>query len=321
LRPAAVIFALVAVCAVGCSPLYGGPVPADQAAADHPAAGEPDRPDLATGTTPPGSAAPGSAAPSPSWQPTTRHSTAHRYSYTPTRPPTASKPASPQHSSATAVPRDTVVVLDPGHNGLNAAHPEIINQLVPAGFGQYKPCNTTGVATATGYPEHAYNWDLAVRAQAILAQHGITVLLTRPSDTGVGPCVNRRAAFGNAQHAAVVVAIHADGHVGGHGFHVIEAARWPAGAAVAAASHRLAVAVHDRYVAESGFAPANYIGSGGYDRRSDLAGLNLSLEPTIFIECGNMRDSGDAARMQSATGRQRAAQAIADGILGYLAPG
>src|SRR5262249_60772361 len=116
-----------------------------------------------------------------------------------------------------------------------------INQLVPSGFGQYKACNTTGTSTGTGYPEHAYNWDVAVRARAVLARRGITVLLTRPDDTGVGPCVNRRAAFGNAHHAAVAVAIHADGHVGGHGFHVIEASRWPAGAAVAAASHRLAV--------------------------------------------------------------------------------
>jgi N-acetylmuramoyl-L-alanine amidase len=314
-RHAAAVLALVAVSAAGCSTLYGGPVATDQAAADRMAAGEPGRPDLATGTT-----APGSATPSASWQPSAPHSPAHRRSRsTPTRPPTTSKPATQQPSSAAAVPRGAVVVLDPGHNGLNAAHPEIINQLVPAGFGQYKPCNTTGTATATGYPEHAYNWDVAVRARAILAQRGITVLLTRPSDTGVGPCVNSRAAFGNAQHATVVVAIHADGHEGGHGFHVIEASRWPAGAAVAAASHRLAVAVHDRFAAESGFALANYIGSGGYDRRSDLAGLNLSLEPTVFIECGNMRDSGDAARMQSAAGRQRAARAIADGILSYLA--
>jgi N-acetylmuramoyl-L-alanine amidase len=210
------------------------------------------------------------------------------------------------------------VVLDPGHNGGNAGYPAVIDRLVPAGFGQYKACNTTGTASADGYAEHAYNWDVALRTRAILAARGVRVLFTRGSDTGVGPCVNDRAAFGNAQRAAAVVAIHADGHLGGHGFHVIEAARLPAGAAVGAASHRLAVAVHDRFRAESGFAPSTYMGSGGYDRRGDLAGLNLSTRPTMFIECGNMRDPGDAARMRSAAGRQRAARAIADGILAYL---
>jgi N-acetylmuramoyl-L-alanine amidase len=216
------------------------------------------------------------------------------------------------------LPRIPTVVLDPGHNGANALHPEIINRLVPAGFGQVKPCNTTGTATAGGYAEHAFNWDVSLRVRALLVARGVRVLLTRPSDTGVGPCVNDRAAFGNAQQATAVVSIHADGHVGGSGFHVIEASRLPAGAATGAASHRLAVAVHDRYLASSGFATANYIGSGGYDRRSDLAGLNLSLRPTIFIECGNMFNSGDAGRMLAAAGRQRAAAAIAAGILAFL---
>jgi N-acetylmuramoyl-L-alanine amidase len=99
---------------------------------------------------------------------------------------------------------------------------------------------------------------------------------------------------------------------------VIEAAGPPAGASVAAASDRLARSVHDRFLAESGFGTANYIGAGGYARRDDLAGLNLSMRPTIFIECGNMRDAGDAARMETPAGRQRAAQAIADGILLFL---
>jgi N-acetylmuramoyl-L-alanine amidase len=216
-------------------------------------------------------------------------------------------------------PAGAVVVLDPGHNGANAAHPEIINRQVPAGFGQYKACNTPGTATAGGYPEHAFTFDVAQRVARILAGRGVRALLTRRSDTGVGPCVNDRAAFGNRYQAAAVVSIHADGHVGGHGFHVIEAARPPAGAATAAVSHRLAVAVHDRYAAESGFAPSTYVGSDGYDPRTDLAGLNLSTRPAVFLECGNMRDPDDADRMTSAAGRQRVAHAIADGILAFLA--
>lgn len=214
-----------------------------------------------------------------------------------------------------------VVVLDPGHNGGNIDHPGEVDAEVPAGNGQTKACNTTGTQTNSGYPEHAFTFDVALRAQRILAAHRVTAVLTRSDDHGVGPCVNERAAFGNARKAAAVVAIHADGYLGGgHGFHVIEASVPPAGPLVSLASHRLAVAVHDVYAAESGFGTATYIGAYGYARRADLAGLNLSLRPSIFIECGNMRDSADAARMVTAAGRQRIAQAIADGILRYLRP-
>jgi N-acetylmuramoyl-L-alanine amidase len=45
------------------------------------------------------------------------------------------------------------VVLDPGHNGRNGAHPERINRQVHVGGGMYKACNTTGTATASGYAE------------------------------------------------------------------------------------------------------------------------------------------------------------------------
>jgi N-acetylmuramoyl-L-alanine amidase len=230
------------------------------------------------------------------------------------KPRPAPKPKPPSAPRRTA----PVVVLDPGHNGGNSDHPGQVDAEVPAGNGQTKACNTTGTESNDGYAEHAFTFDVAMRAQAILAARHVTAVLTRSDDHGVGPCVNQRAAVGNSRKAAAVVAIHADGHYGGHGFHVIEAAPAPAGAAMAAQSHRLAVAVHDVFAAESGFLPADYIGLHGYARRADLAGLNLSLRPSIFLECGNMRNAADAARMETAAGRQRIAQAIADGILSYL---
>ena len=42
-------------------------------------------------------------------------------------------------------------MLNPGHNGGNAANPAAINRQVPAGFGQYKACDTTGTETNDGY--------------------------------------------------------------------------------------------------------------------------------------------------------------------------
>ena len=58
---------------------------------------------------------------------------------------------------------DDIVVLDPGHNLNNSSS---INQIVNAGNGVFKACDTTGTATNGGYPEHAFTWDVANRAAA-----------------------------------------------------------------------------------------------------------------------------------------------------------
>ena len=209
------------------------------------------------------------------------------------------------------------MVLDPGHNGGNASNPGTINKQVPAGRGETKPCNTTGTATDAGYTEHAFNWDVARRVAAGLAARGIKVVYTRDSDTGVGPCVNERAAIGNDANAAAVVSIHADGSTssGARGFHVAYSS--PAlNAAQGAPSVSLARAVRDSMRGE--FPISNYLGENGLAPRNDLAGLNLSTRPAVLIECGNMRNASEAAAMSTADGRQRYADAIAAGILAYV---
>jgi len=212
-----------------------------------------------------------------------------------------------------------VVVIDPGHNGGNAANPTAINALVPMGFGQYKACDTTGTNGADGYSEHAFNFDVSERLDALLTARGIKVILTRTNDTGVGPCVNIRAAIGNDAHADAAISIHADGYDGsGHGFQVIEASSSAGGSANDAASNRLSQDMHASMLSGSGFTPATYIGTDGYESRTDLAGLNLSTVPKILVECGNMRDAGDLAREESATDRQQLAQSLADGIIAFL---
>ncbi|HEY4017879.1 MAG TPA: N-acetylmuramoyl-L-alanine amidase [Pseudonocardiaceae bacterium] len=232
-------------------------------------------------------------------------------------PSTTTTPPPTTTTSAAAL-AGKVVVLDPGHNGGNGSHPAEINALVPAGRGQTKACNTTGTATNAGYTEHAFNWDVANRVQAELQAKGVTVIMTRPSDTGVGPCVNQRAAVGNNAGAAAVVSIHADGSdaAGTHGFHV-EYSNPPLNAEQGAPALQLATVLRDD-VRSAGFTTANYIGSNGLFGRADLGGLNLSTRPAVLIECGNMRDAGDAATLTSADGRQHIADAITTGIVAYL---
>jgi N-acetylmuramoyl-L-alanine amidase len=233
-----------------------------------------------------------------------------------------SRSPSPLASRTAVVPHGVTVVLNPGHNGGNAAHVDEISRQVPAGYGMYKECDTTGTETDAGYPEHAFNWDVALRVRAILRAHGVHVVLTRPNDTGVGPCVDERAAIGNRPGVAAVVSIHADGAPSsGHGFHVNQDSRRPDGASAATArrSIELGTAIHDALQSSSGLVPSTYIGRDGYYYRSDLAGLNLATNPATFLELGNMRNADDASLQSSAAGRQQIADAVAEGILAFLA--
>ncbi|WP_328447549.1 N-acetylmuramoyl-L-alanine amidase [Amycolatopsis sp. NBC_00438] len=232
-------------------------------------------------------------------------------------PSSVAPPAPP--SSAPPVVSGKVVVLDPGHNGGNGSHPSEINRLVPAGRGQTKPCNTTGTSTNAGYPEHAFTWDVSQRVGEALSAKGIRVVYTRQNDTGVGPCVDKRAAAGNDANADAVVSIHADGSnsPGANGFHVAYSSP-PLNAAQGPPSTRLAQTLRDT-MRTSGFSASNYIGGNGLSARSDLGGLNLSTRPIALVECGNMRNAAEAARMSSAEGRQQFASAIAAAIEAYLA--
>lgn len=219
------------------------------------------------------------------------------------------------------VPPMRTVVLDPGHNGGNSTHLRAINRLVNAGYGRRKPCNTTGTATNAGYPEHAYTWDVANRVRRLLTARHVHVIMTRSSDTGVGPCVNQRAAIESTRGVVAAIAIHGDGAPpGDHGFHLCVDSRRPvdATAATVARTRRLNAALHRALAARSGLTVANYAGHNGYYYRDDLAGLNLSRNPTAFLELGNMRNTADAHRQSTAAGRARIAAAVAQGILGYL---
>lgn len=210
-----------------------------------------------------------------------------------------------------------MVVIDPGHNGGNSGATEEINRPVPDGTGGTKPCNTVGTSTNAGYAEHAFTWAVSLVVRDLLTAHGIEVVLTRPDDGGVGPCVDARAATADQVGAAAFVSIHADGSAAGdRGFHVITTTLDPAGPDVGAASDALALAVRDAM--STVLAPSNYIGTDGLNTRDDLAGLNLNLRPAVYLECGNMRDANDAALLSDPAGQASIAQAVATAILAFL---
>jgi N-acetylmuramoyl-L-alanine amidase len=212
-----------------------------------------------------------------------------------------------------------VVVIDPGHNGANGSHPSIINQPVWILNG-WLTCDTTGTQTNAGYTESSFNLDVAIRTAAILRGLGATVILTRYNNSGVGPCINIRAAIGNRAHANAAISIHADGGPStGLGFQVILPGNIGPNHAIIAPSDRLGAAVHSEFHAITGEPFATYLGGGsGYTVRTNLGGLNLSTVPKVFIECANMRNATDAARVTSPAWRQRAASGIAAGLEAFL---
>nr|WP_142107814.1 N-acetylmuramoyl-L-alanine amidase [Pseudonocardia cypriaca] len=209
-----------------------------------------------------------------------------------------------------------VVVLDPGHNGRNGTA-SATRRLVPDGRGGEKACNTTGTSTDAGYPEHAFAFDVAQRVTTKLEAAGVRVVLTRPDDDGVGPCVDERGRAGEAAGAAATVSIHADGAApASSGFHVAYSDP-PLNPVQAGPARDLATALRDA-LRSGGFRDSDYIGRAGLSPRADLAGLNHATRPTALVECANMRNPREAAVVSSPDGRERYAAAIADGVLAFL---
>jgi N-acetylmuramoyl-L-alanine amidase len=241
----------------------------------------------------------------------------------PQRPvPSSSVPtsAAPAPSAAPDRPSEPlagrVIVLDPGHQLGNAAHPAEIGRLVEAG-GFQKPCNTTGTTTDAGYAEATVNFRLARRVARDLRRLGATVRLTRAtnSEADWGPCVDVRGRAGNPRPgragADLKVSLHADGRYGGGpGFHVISTPDDPA-------SLRLARLLRDS-LTDRDLEPATYVGERGIDLRTDLATLNLSRIPTVMLESGNLRDPEDAERLSGRRGRSAYVAGIVNCVRRYL---
>ena len=299
----------VALAALVCGGLLGWGVYAATGSADDKGAEAGGSPSAAPRTPSPAASSPTGGSASPS--------AGDEESSPAPRTPSASAPA------AAGPLKGKVVVIDPGHNPTNVKHTAEINRQVDVGTHR-KECDTTGTSTNDGYAEAEFTLDVAHRMRAILRKQGVTVKLTQDRDRPFGPCVDERARIGNAAKADAVVSIHADGSgAGNRGFHVILPGPVNAGEAdtraVVEPSRELGERIAGNFVRVTGTAPSNYIGGGtGLVTRKDLGGLNLSTVPKVFIECGNMRDSKDAALLTSGAWRQKAAQGISEGIVSFL---
>jgi N-acetylmuramoyl-L-alanine amidase len=213
-----------------------------------------------------------------------------------------------------------VVGIDPGHNGGNFTHPAAIAQLIWNGTG-WEACDTTGTATDGGYTEAQFNFNVALYLRADLRRDGARVVMTRSSNDGVGPCVNRRAEILNEAGADVAIDIHADGAApSGRGFTILEPVADGPNDKVIAASQRFGEDVRQAMLAYTAMPESTYEGVDGIMQRDDLAGLNLTTVPKVLIECGNMRNATDAGLLVTARFQRLVASALTAAIVRFLRP-
>jgi N-acetylmuramoyl-L-alanine amidase len=221
--------------------------------------------------------------------------------------------AGPAHAAPANV-AGKIVFLDPGHNGSNDGS---ISRQVPTGRGGTKDCQASGTSTDDGFPEHTFTWDTTLRIRQALNTLGVRTAMSRGDDTGLGPCVDERAAMANAIRPNAVVSVHGDGGPAtGRGFHVLYSSP-PLNAAQAGPSVQFARVMRDQ-LAGSGIPPSTYVGSSGLNPRADIAGLNLAQYPSILVELGNMKNPADSALMKTPEGRQKYADAVARGVVAFL---
>lgn len=242
---------------------------------------------------------------------------------TPVDPEAVADPTEPgpdaEDGSTSAAPETDLsgrtIAIDPGHNGGNATHASEIARPVPDGRGGTKPCNTTGTATASEYPETDFTWAVAQILTESLEDAGAEVVLSRQDNDGVGPCVDERGTF--ADDADVLVSIHANGSesTSVKGFHVI-VAKPGTSAKAEEGSARLAKSL-SAAMGES-FTPNTAYGKQAISRRPDLAGLNNASVPAVIVECGEMRNPEEAKLMEAKSGQQKYADALLDGIVDWF---
>jgi N-acetylmuramoyl-L-alanine amidase len=211
-----------------------------------------------------------------------------------------------------------VVGIDPGHNGRNYTDPGYVDHLIWNGREE-EDCDTTGTETAGGYTEARFNFNVAAYLAGDLRAEGAKVVLTRATNEGIGPCVTTRSELIDRARANVAIDIHADGGpTDGRGFAILEPVADGPNDRVIEASKAFGRVLLQRYRELTGMPVSDYDGSEGVSYRDNLAGLNLTTVPKVLIECGNMRNSTDAALLVRPSFQRLAARAFAQAITSYL---
>ncbi|MCR6098507.1 peptidoglycan-binding protein, partial [Salipaludibacillus agaradhaerens] len=174
-----------------------------------------------------------------------------------------------------------VIVLDAGHGGSDPG------------------------AIAGGMQEKDLVLDVSLRAQKLLEEAGATVIMTRTTDVYL--TLAQRAAIANSSNADVFLSVHANAFNGSangtetYWYHTHQSNN----------SQRLANSIQSATLSKLGL----------NDRGVKSGNFHVIREtriPSALLELGFMDHPGDAAVLRQNSSRQRAAEAIRDGMINYF---
>jgi N-acetylmuramoyl-L-alanine amidase len=183
------------------------------------------------------------------------------------------------------------IVLDPGHGG-------------------YDP----GAVGVTGLKEKEVNLDIALRVQKLLTDMGANVVMTRSDDTFLA--LSQRAAVANNAYADVFVSIHANSNtnasIGGTSVYYYAPSSNPALYSQLARRSSLASRVQGQLVRNLGIRDIGTL-------TANFAVLRETLMPSILVETAFLSNKAEEALLKDDAFRDKAAQAIAQGLAEYFA--
>jgi N-acetylmuramoyl-L-alanine amidase len=209
-----------------------------------------------------------------------------------------------------------VVVLDPAHDrGDDVGHAADLARTVPGAAGPV-PCGTPQAYAQDGYPESTVVWRVATSLRGRLQALGARVVLTRPSESGRGPCVDARARTARQAGADLLLSLHADGAAPGFVVVAPGPVRGRPDAPVQR-SAALSVAARDALL-RVGVPVATPAGGDGLETRTGVALLELSTVPAVLVQTGDLADPTDAARLTSGAGQELVAAALAAAVVADL---
>ncbi len=173
-----------------------------------------------------------------------------------------------------AAPARPVIVLDPGHGGMD------------------------GGSCWGGYREKNLTLMIAKRVESVLRARGFRTAMTRRSDRTVS--LHSRAAVANGYRSAMLVSIHcnADPRHKARGIETFY---------TGSSGYRLARSIHTRLDARTS-TPNRGI------KRKGLCVLTHTRGAAALVECGFMTSPSERRLLASASYQKRIARAIADGI-------
>ncbi|HUQ23895.1 MAG TPA: N-acetylmuramoyl-L-alanine amidase [Gaiellaceae bacterium] len=192
-----------------------------------------------------------------------------------------------------------LICLDPGH----ATAPEVARQVEPIGPGS-KQLKIKDAGGAAG--EAPVALAIARRTRTLLLARGYRVAMTRDG-VGYRGGNRERARFCNAQGAALMLRIHADGSSdpGVHGVSTLVPALkrgWTSD--IYAASRAAGHLVQREVLAATGARDLGVV------ERGDLTGFNWADVPAVLVETGFMSNRREAALLRSAGYQQKLAVAL-----------